>query len=94
MQRNEIRLKSRYAHSDNRLVHVKANIWRLKTDYNYRLIMYHDRSKIQAIDPEGGPMISVGTEIEGHIVKSISATGIIEFEDEPDISSHREETAV
>ena len=80
MQKDEIKLKSRYAHSDNRLVHIEGNKWKLKTDYNYRLIMYRDGSHIHAIDPEGGPMISVGTEIEGHIVKSISQDGIIEFE--------------
>lgn len=86
MQKDEIKLKSRYAHSDNRLVHIKDNIWKLETPYNYRLIMYSGQNHIHAIDPEGGPMISVGSEIEGHKVKSISKTGIIKFEDESDIS--------
>lgn len=81
MQRSEIKLKSRYAHSDNRLVHIEGNKWKLKTDYNYRLIMYKDGSNIHSIDPEGGPMLSIGSEIEGHIVKSISSNGIIEFEE-------------
>ena len=81
MQKSEIKLRSRYAHSDNRLVHIEGNKWKLKTDYNYRLIMYKDGGHIQSIDPEGGPMISVGTEIEGHIVKSISQDGIIEFKE-------------
>lgn len=81
MQKDEIKLESRYAHSDNRLVHIEGNKWKLKTDYNYRLIMYEDRKHIHAIDPEGGPFISVGSKIEGHTVKSISASGIIEFEE-------------
>lgn len=66
MQKSEIKLKSRYAHSDNRLVHIEGNKWKLKTNYNYRLIMYDNPRYIHAIDPEGGPMISVGSKIEGH----------------------------
>ena len=36
--------------------------------------------KILAIDYEGGPMISVGTIIEGHKVKNIQNVQLIEFE--------------
>ena len=81
MQKAEIKLKSRYAHSDNRLVHIEGNKWKLKTNYQYRLIMYMNSTDIRSIDPEGGPFMSVGAEIEGHIIKSISADGIIEFEE-------------
>lgn len=81
MQKTEIKLKSRYAHSDNRLVHIEGSRWKLKTQYTYRLIMYKDGTTIQSIDPEGGPFMSVGTEIEGHVIKSISSDGIIEFEE-------------
>ena len=35
---------------------------------------------ISAVDYEGGPMISVGTIIEGHKVKSIRNIQLIEFE--------------
>ena len=35
---------------------------------------------ISAVDYEGGPMISVGTIIEGHKVKSIRNEQLIEFE--------------
>lgn len=35
---------------------------------------------ISAVDYEGGPMISVGTIIEGHKVKSIRNVQLIEFE--------------
>lgn len=37
-------------------------------------------NKILAIDYEGGPMISVGTIIEGHKVKNIQNVQLIEFE--------------
>ena len=36
--------------------------------------------RISAVDYEGGPMISVGTIIEGHKVKSIRNVQLIEFE--------------
>ena len=36
---------------------------------------------ISAVDYEGGPMISVGTIIEGHKVKSIRNVQLIEFEE-------------
>ena len=35
---------------------------------------------ISAVDYEGGPMISVGTIIEGHKIKSIRNVQLIEFE--------------
>ena len=35
---------------------------------------------ISAVDYEGGPMISIGTIIEGHKVKSIRNVQLIEFE--------------
>lgn len=37
-------------------------------------------NSILAIDYEGGPMISVGTIIEGHKVKNIRNVQLIEFE--------------
>lgn len=36
--------------------------------------------KISAVDYEGGPMISVGSILEGHKVKSIRNAQLIEFE--------------
>ena len=36
--------------------------------------------RISAVDYEGGPIISVGTIIEGHKVKSIRNIQLIEFE--------------
>lgn len=89
MQRSEIKLKSRYTHSDNRLVHIEGNRWKLKTDYNYRLIMYEDGSNIHSIDPEGGPMLSVGALVEGYRITKIYSNGEIEMENESDISCDR-----
>ena len=36
--------------------------------------------KISAVDYEGGPMISIGSILEGHKVKSIRNVQLIEFE--------------
>lgn len=36
--------------------------------------------KISAVDYEGGPMISIGSILEGHKVKSIRNIQLIEFE--------------
>ena len=50
----------------------------------YRLIGKEGEDKIgfyvHAIDPEGGPFISIGSKINNFTVKSITANGVIEFE--------------
>lgn len=54
----------------------------LKTDYNYRVgIIDKNSEKYSFIDPAGGPFfITVGSEVEGHVVKAIHKGGIVEFE--------------
>ena len=78
----EIQLNSRGG-IDNKLVQMEDNPLRfkLKTEFNYR-IGFKDDSKKECtfIDPSGGPFITVGSEIEGYIVKAIYRGGIIEFE--------------
>lgn len=78
----EIQLNSRGG-IDNRLVQVEGSPLRfkLKTEFNYR-IGFKDGSKEECtfIDPSGGPFITVGSEIEGHVVKAIYKDGTVEFE--------------
>ena len=78
----EIQLNSRGG-LDNRLVQVEGEPlkFKLETDYNYRIGFKDDNmEKCTFIDPAGGPFITVGSEIEGHVVKAIHKDGIIEFE--------------
>lgn len=77
----EIQLNSRGG-LDNRLIQVEGEPlkFRLKTDYNYRVGFKDNTEKYTFIDPAGGPFITVGSEIEGHVVKAIHKGGIVEFE--------------
>lgn len=78
----EIRLDSR-GNIDNRLVQVEGEPlkYQLKTEFNYR-VGFRDENidECTFIDPAGGPFITVGSEIDGHTVKAIHESGIIEFE--------------
>lgn len=77
----EIKLKSRDG-TDNRLIQVGPLKYQLVTPFSYRIGYTDDTmQECSFIDPSGGPLISVGSEIEGHRVKAI-CNGIIEFEDE------------
>lgn len=79
--KSEIKLYSRDG-LDNMLVQVKGEPlkFELKPDYYYR-IGFKDNNKEECnfIDIAGGPFITVGSEIDGHIVKAIYENGIIEF---------------
>ena len=78
----EIQLKSRGG-LDNRLVQVEEEPlkFKLETNYPYRVGFKDDNIKEYTfIDPAGGPFIAVGSEVDGHKVKSILEGGIIEFE--------------
>lgn len=78
----EIQLKSRGG-LDNRLVQVEGEPlkFKLETDYNYRVGFKDDNmEECTFIDPAGGPFIAVGSEIDGHTVKAIYKSGIVEFE--------------
>ncbi len=80
--KHEIKLKSRGG-INNRLVQVEGEPlkYELKTEFNYRVGFTDTEPKEYTfIDPAGGPFITVGSEIEGHKVKTIHGKGIIEFE--------------
>lgn len=82
-----INLPARYGYI-HRLVKIGDKKYRLEFDKKstgtYRCIGFEGQSPmaefIYAIDPEGGPFLVVGTEIEGNIIKSITSDGLIEFE--------------
>lgn len=46
----------------------EQNVYLLKTDASTIRVIYknNNKSSIQAIDPSGGPMLSVGSSIEGY----------------------------
>ena len=78
----EIQLESRGG-LDNRLVQMEGEPlkFKLETDYNYRVGFKDDNmEEYTFIDPAGGPFIAIGSEIDGHIVKAIHESGIVEFE--------------
>lgn len=78
----EIQLESRGG-LDNRLVQMEGEPlkFKLETDYNYRVGFKDDNmEECTFIDPAGGPFIAIGSEIDGHIVKAIHESGIVEFE--------------
>lgn len=79
--KSEIKLKSRDG-TDNRLIQTEEpNKFKLKTDYDYWVsITNEDTGECKFIDPSGGPLITIGSEIEGHKVQTIYSNGIIEFE--------------
>lgn len=69
----DIILPNRYG-DKNRLVHVGENTYVLNFDPNgscCRLIFDEDPGSIKAVDPSGGPFISVGDEVDGRVVKEI-----------------------
>lgn len=69
------------------LEHVTGNLWQFKQDprssYGYRLIGFEGEQHIgfyvSALDPEGGPFMSVDSEIDGYIIKSITIVGLFEL---------------
>lgn len=68
-----------YAHT---LEHIGGNLWKLVCDPNssqtYRLIGNYPND-IKAIDPDGGPFLSVGDKINEYTIKSIMPKGILEL---------------
>lgn len=63
------------------LTHIDGNFYCLNSKFGHRLIFNSDGKTIDAIDPSGGPFLSVGDLIQGKKIKSISQTGILELED-------------
>lgn len=80
----EIQLNSRYG-EDNRLIRIDGEEslkFKLKTQSGHYRIGFRDETdeEVIFIDPSGGPFITKGSEIDGHIVKAVYREGIVEFE--------------
>ena len=80
MKQEVIKLESRYKDVDSKLVQVENNKYLLETNSEYIRIDRDDNKILYSIDPEGGPMISVGDTIQGKKIKSIKSQYVIEFE--------------
>lgn len=76
-----IKLPARYGYLHT-LEHIGNDLWQFVPDLRsagtYRLIGDYPNN-IKALDPEGGPFMSVGDKIENYTIKSISAGGIFEL---------------
>ena len=76
----KIELKARYGYTHS-LNHLKDNLWVFQPDPKstgiYRII--GELGNIQALDPEGGPFLSVGDKIGNYTIKSITQNGIFEL---------------
>ena len=83
----KIDLSSRYNDVLTEIEFISENRGIITTNGEFiRTILKNESERITpddmilAVDYEGGPMISVGTIIEGHKVKSIRNVQLIEFE--------------
>lgn len=76
----DIILNARYGLT-HKLKHIADNLWQIEFDKNstgtYRIIgKYND---VKALDPEGGPFLSVDSTINGYKIRSITFNGIFEL---------------
>lgn len=82
----EILLPARYGLT-HKLKYVGGNLWIIEFDKNstgtYRLIGFDGEHRIgnlvYALDPEGGPFLTVGDKVSDYVIKSISNNGIFEL---------------
>lgn len=76
-----IKLNSRHNNVDTRYIPINCNSGILISDGNYvRHIMSKDNKSLEAIDFEGGPMVSIGYTIEDKKVKNIKTCYYVELE--------------
>jgi hypothetical protein len=83
---NVIKLQARYGWK-HKLEQISGDCWKLVLDpkgpQSYRCIGFEHTDfkqtpcKIYAIDPDGGPFLSVGSTIENYTIDSIMSNGII-----------------
>ena len=82
-----INLNSRYGNK-HKLEQISGNCWKLVLDPEgpqvYRCIGFENTDfsekppiKLKAIDPDGGPFLSVGSIVENYIITDIMSNGII-----------------
>ncbi len=63
------------------LEQISGNTWSLNCPDYYRLVYNEDNSGIWAIDPPGGPFLSIGTKIQSKQITGIMPGRIIILED-------------
>ena len=80
MKQEVIKLESRYKDVDSKLIQVENNKYLLETNSECIRISRDAYLTINSIDPEGGPMISIGDTIQGKKIKNIKEQIVIEFE--------------
>ena len=80
MKQEVIKLESRYKDINSDLIQIKDNKYLLETNSEHIRISRDAYLTINSIDPEGGPMISVGDTIQGKKIKNIKEQIVIEFE--------------
>ena len=81
---NKIKLDNRY-NANIWLEHIDKDLWELKSqkpeDLQYMRIIFEDDNKsVYAVDPSGGPFLSIGTIVgfeDKYIVKEIFKNGFI-----------------
>ena len=81
---NKIKLDNRY-NANIWLEHIDKDLWELKSqkpeDLQYMRFIYEDDNKsVYAVDPSGGPFLSINTIVgfeEKYIVKEIFKNGFI-----------------
>lgn len=76
-----IKLHARYGYTHT-LTNINGNLWQFNADPKasgyYRII--GELNDIKALDPDGGPFLSVGDKIENKTIKSITCSGVFELE--------------
>ena len=83
---NVIKLPARYGLT-HKLVHDIDDLWHIEFDEDsigtYRCIGFEGQhsigNSIYALDPEGGPFLSVGSTVKGYTIKSITSNGLFEL---------------
>jgi len=79
--KKDIILNARYGYK-HCLKYIQDNLWSLNPDPRssgyFRII--GNPGDIHAIDPDGGPFLSVGDQIENYHIKSITINGLLELE--------------
>ena len=61
------------------LEYFANDLWQLHTPYAYRVIYEPDNTTVFAIDPSGGPFLSVGSRIQNKKITAIFRSGLIEL---------------
>lgn len=78
----DIILKARYGYK-HVIKHIENNLWSIECDpksSGYFRLIGNFPNNIVAIDPDGGPFLSVGDRVGDYTIKSIMSNGILELE--------------